>query len=231
MRHAWTTRSATVGIPSRRYLPGDLGINRCRTGAGTNAPDLTCSRKPDRNAATAAGPSAVIARAVTRSTPAVRAPRLPATRSQAITRKAGSTTRLNKSSNRAVVSPVDHRCNLACIPSTRARACDRLGHGASVFTGDLLAWQHPRCGLAAALGHVDGFPVRGLLRRLRPPPRPSGDGGPARRAAGSRPGRAGTAGFPCSPRGGRRGRCPALLRQHRREYAAGFPRGLPDRHQ
>ena len=91
------------------------------------------------------------------------------------------------------------------------------------------------CGLAAALRHrhlcrVDGFPVLGLLRRLRPLPRPSGDGGPARQA-GCSPGRASTEGFPCSLCAGRRGRCPALLRQHRREYAAGFPRGLPSRHQ
>ena len=39
MRHAWTTRSATVGIPNRRYLPGDFGISRCRTGDGTNGAD------------------------------------------------------------------------------------------------------------------------------------------------------------------------------------------------
>jgi len=121
-RHAWTTRSAIVGIPNRRYEPGDFGINFSLTGDGANCPDLTCSRRPARKSGTASCPSASIARAVSPSTPAERAPALCATRSQAITKKAGSTTRLNKSSNRAVASPFDHRCNLACIPSTRTRA-------------------------------------------------------------------------------------------------------------
>jgi len=108
-----------VGIPNRRYEPGDFGINFSLTGDGANCPDLTCSRRLARKSGT---DSASIARAVSPSTPAERAPALCATRSQAITKKAGSTTRLNKSSNRAVASPFDHRCNLACIPSTRTRA-------------------------------------------------------------------------------------------------------------
>jgi hypothetical protein len=37
-----------------------------------------------------------------------------------------------------------------------------------MFTGDLLALQPRGCELAAGLRHVDGFPVLGLLRRLRP---------------------------------------------------------------
>ena len=55
-------------------------------------------------------------------------------------------------------------------PSTRASASSASGHGAPVFTGDLLAFQSLRCGLAALLRHVAGFPDLGLLRGLRPTP-------------------------------------------------------------
>ena len=100
---------------------------------------------------------APIERGFTPSTPAVRAPRLPRTRSQPTVRKAGSQTRLNRSSNRRSGSSVAHRCSLVWISSTRA-ASSRLGHGASVFTGDLLAFQQPPCEPAGSLRHVPGFP-------------------------------------------------------------------------
>ncbi len=46
-----------------------------------------------------------------------------------------------------VVMCFDHWCSLAWISSTRRRASSRLGHGASVFTGDLLAFQLLAAGL------------------------------------------------------------------------------------
>jgi hypothetical protein len=115
---------------------------------------------------------------------------------------------------------------LAWIPSTRASACSGVGHGAPTFTGVLLACQHQRCGLAAALGHAAGFPGLGLLRRLRPTPGSSADDGPARRRPGWPAGRATPGRFPRSPRTGRRGRCPAVPRQPRHGYAADLHRGL-----
>ena len=70
---------------------------------------------------------------------------------------------------------------LVSIPSTLASASISVGDGASVFTGDLLAFQPTCCGFAALLGHVVGFPDRRLLRGLRPNPGSSVDDGPARR--------------------------------------------------
>jgi hypothetical protein len=96
-----------------------------------------------------------------------------------------------------------------------------------VFTGDLLAFHSICCGFAALLGHVVGFPDRRLLRGLRPNSGSSVDDGPARRRPGWAAGRAIPSWFPRSPCTGRRGRCPALLRQPRHGYAAAFPRGLP----
>jgi hypothetical protein len=50
-REACTTRSVTVGIPSRRRLrvPG-FGIIRSLTGNGANVRDRSASRTPARNA-------------------------------------------------------------------------------------------------------------------------------------------------------------------------------------
>ena len=135
---------------------------------------------------------------------------------------------MNRSSNRHERSSVAHRCSLVWIPSTRASACSAVGHGAPVFTGDLLACQPHRCGLAAPLRHVAGFPGLRLLRGLRPLPASSADDGPARRRPGWPAGRATPGEFPRSPSTGRRGRCPALPRQPRHKYAAGFPCGLHD---
>jgi hypothetical protein len=41
LRLAWTTRSATVGIPSWRSLPPAFGIITCRTSRGWNLPDFS----------------------------------------------------------------------------------------------------------------------------------------------------------------------------------------------
>ena len=60
----------------------------------------------------------------TPSTPADRAPRLPRTRSHATVRKAGSATRLNRSSNRRPASSTAHWCSLVWIFSTRSLGLD-----------------------------------------------------------------------------------------------------------
>jgi hypothetical protein len=86
---------------------------------------------------------------------------------------------------------------------------------------------HRSCRFAAPLRHVVGFPDLGLLRGLRPISGSSVDDGPARHRPGWTAGRAIPRWFPRSPCTGRRGRCPALLRQSRHGYAAGLPRGLP----
>ena len=96
-----------------------------------------------------------------------------------------------------------------------------------MFTGDLLAFHTAPCRFAALLRHVAGFPDLGLLRGLRPISGSSVDDGPARHRPGWTAGRAIPRWFPRSPCTGRRGRCPALLRQSRHGYAAGLPRGLP----
>ncbi len=96
-----------------------------------------------------------------------------------------------------------------------------------MFTVDLLACQSTCCGFAALLRHVAGFPDLGLLRGLRPIPGSSVDDEPARRRPGWAAGRAIPRWFPRSPCTGRRGRCPALLRQPRHTYAAGLRGGLP----
>src|SRR4051812_4264417 len=128
------------------------------------------------------------------STPAVREPRLLRTRAQATARTAGSTTRLNRSSNRRAGSLPAHWCSLVWIFSTRARAKRTSSSGAPMFTGGLLTFQFLHCELAAALGHVTGFPGLGLLRRLRPTTRRSADGAPSP----PRPGRSAAG----QPRGG-----------------------------
>jgi len=115
---------------------------------------------------------------------------------------------------------------LAWIPSTLASASSSVGHGASVFTGDLLAWQLHNCGLAGSLRHVRGFPTLGLLRTLRPTPEPSADGEPARLRAGSTQGRGAPGWFPCSPCSGRQDGRPAMPLRLCHDYAAGFRRGL-----
>jgi hypothetical protein len=87
--------------------------------------------------------------------------------------------------------------------------------GAPIFTGDLLPWPSRAGGLAVPLRHVCGSPALGLLRGLRPLP-----GSISRRRA--LPSQALREAFPRSPSTDRRGRRPALPRQHRHEYTAEF---------
>src|SRR3954454_4523660 len=160
------------------------------------------------------------------STPAVREPRLLRTRAQATARTAGSTTRLNRSSNRRAGSLPAHWCSLVWILSTRTRAATAANSDAPMFTGGLLTFQLLHCELAAALGHVTGFPGLGLLRRLRPTTRRSADDAPSP----PRPGRSGSGTaprwFPRSPLTVRRDRRPAIPRRPRHDYPAALHRGL-----
>jgi hypothetical protein len=68
---ACTTRSATVGIPSRRLLPPGLGISRSRTGRGRNLWAFSSARRSARKPSSPR--TALTYRAVRPSTPAVRA--------------------------------------------------------------------------------------------------------------------------------------------------------------
>jgi hypothetical protein len=54
--YAWTTRSATVGIPNRRNVPPVLGIIRSRTGNGQKLRFLTLDRSSSRNSSTLGWP-------------------------------------------------------------------------------------------------------------------------------------------------------------------------------
>jgi hypothetical protein len=161
------------------------------------------------------------------STPAVRAPRFPRTRPHATSRNAGSATRLNRSSNRRSESATAHWCSLVCIRSTRAAACLGVGHGAPVFTSDLLPCHYLHCESAAALRHVPASRGLGLLRRLRHAPAVPTDDAPAHHRPGRPEGEIRSGRFPRSPCPGRRVRCPALPLRPRHEYAAALPRGLP----
>ena len=119
-----------------------------------------------------------------------------------------------------------HWCSLVWIFSTRSLASAGVGHGASVFTADLLAFHSQHCELAAPLRHVAGFPVLGLLRGLRPILVSTADSGPARLRPGWAERRARSGWFPRSLLTVRRARHPAFPRQHRHEYAAVLPHGL-----
>jgi hypothetical protein len=139
LRAIWTTRSLSVGIPSRRRRPSGLGIIRSLTGSGRNSPALSSSRSSLRNRST---PSASTWRRVAASIPAVRDPRLRLTRDHATTSVAGSQTRFHRSRNPRSASFDAHSCSLRWKWSTRSCAASTLGNGAPVFTGDLLPSNH-----------------------------------------------------------------------------------------
>src|SRR6266498_2824638 len=97
LRAACTTRSRSVGIPSRRVLPPRLGIRRSLTGTGRKLPARSCSRSSSRNRSTPSTRSTWAA--VCPSTPAERDPRFPRTLPQATSSVARSQTRLWRSEN------------------------------------------------------------------------------------------------------------------------------------
>ncbi len=116
----WLARPGPSGRDAqRRSLPFALGIIRSRTGNGANSPGLEIVSQPGEERSAAPN---TMERGRTPSTPADRAPRLPRTRSHATMRKAGSATRLNRSSNRRSGSSVAHWCSLVWISSTRTSA-------------------------------------------------------------------------------------------------------------
>ena len=109
--------------------------------------------------------------------------------------------------------PTCAACAGSRVPAPQPPAAS--GHGAPVFTDDLLAFQSARCKPAASLRHVAGSPGLGLLRRLRPVPAPSADDcacPPARGRGRATPGR-----FPRSLPFGRRDRRPAFPLQPRHD--------------
>ena len=85
---ACTTRSATVGMPRLRSFPLALGIITCRTSTGLKVRSFNCSRTPHKNASTPIRWR--IWATVALSTPGVRDPLFPATRSHATIKNAGS---------------------------------------------------------------------------------------------------------------------------------------------
>ena len=199
--------------------PFALGIIRCRTGNGVNCPDLRSRSSPVQERRFTEHEK--MERRLHPIDPGGSCPPISlAPDPTPPWRNAGSATRLNRSSNRRRPSSTEPiGCSLVLdLPVLASSASTRLGHDASVFTGVLLAFQHPHCELAGSLRHVHGFPVLALLRTLRPIPGPSADGEPARRPAGCRSGRATQGWFPRSPCPGRPGRRPALPLQprHRR---------------
>ena len=71
------------------------------------------------------------------------------------------------------------RCSLVWISRTRRSARNSTSSVSSVFTNGLRAFQCPPCRLAGPLRHVHASRVLGLLRDLRPVPRPPVGNGPA----------------------------------------------------
>ena len=71
------------------------------------------------------------------------------------------------------------RCSLVWISRTRRSARNSTSSVSSVFTNGLRAFQCPPCRLAGPLRHVHASRVLGLLRDLRPVPRPPAGNGPA----------------------------------------------------
>lgn len=115
---ACTVRSRAVGLPSPRSLPPLFGMSFSRTGSGRNCLSLRSFLKKGRNVAV----PETTERGFTPSTPAVRAPLLPRTRAHTAVRKAGSATRLNRSSKRRPKLAIAHWCSLVWILSTRDSA-------------------------------------------------------------------------------------------------------------
>jgi hypothetical protein len=228
---AWTTRSATVGIPRLLTFPDPpgFGILRSRTGSGRNEPSLREVRSASRNPRT---PTCSSTSATVRpSTPGVRAPVLPATRSNATISVAGSYTKLNRSSNLRPGSAAAHRCSLACIPDTRDHGPTGTGSRAPPFGGASFGITAPRlldyrcrpspCDRLSRPRTTTAAPPRSRIARrsVRPAHRPR-----RQRGHGQDPRR-----FPCSLRFAQRRRSPTVSLRYRHKYAADLPHGLHGR--
>ena len=167
-------------------------------------------------------------RGSTPSTPADRAPRLPRTRSHATMRKAGSATRLNRSSNRRPGSSVAHWCSLVWIPSTRASASiearpRRVGvhRRPPGIPAPLAANSLGPFAMCPAFPCSDYYGPSAPSRRHQPTV-----GLPAAALAAAGEGNTGTVPTFTMYRS-TRDRRPALPLQPRHGYAAGLHRGLP----
>ena len=127
------------------------------------------------------------------------------------------------------------RCSLVWISRTRRSARLIPSANSSVFTGDLRAFQPPRCRLAGPLRPAAGFPgPRGgssrprLLRSLRPARHPQlATSLPLPRWLRER--RAIPGGSHVHHATDPRCRRPTLPPRHRHDYAVGIHRGLPPR--
>ena len=206
-------------------LAAAFGIIRSRTGNGTNSPAFRSSAArrgtpPRRGPPDGAGRHAVDPRGA--CTPV--APH-PVPRHKQERRIIDEVEQIIEPTTQDRRSPIGAAWSGSPVPAASPHRDS--GHGASVFTGDLLAFQSCHCELAAPLRHVTGFPDLGLLRRLRPTPTPSADDGPSRRRPGWPVGRGHQDGShvhhdPFDGVGAQL--CPC---SHRHEYAADLPRGLP----
>src|SRR5664280_3498808 len=161
-------------MPRRLSFPDAFGIILSRTGRGWNRRALRSSR----SSASIQSPKRMEF-GLTPSTPADRAPRLFRTRSHATRRKAGSDTRLYRSLNRqGCRSPTGAASPASAVPGTRPRR----GRATDRRCSPTDSCHCP--GVAADSLGPFGFPVLGLLRTLRPIPRPSADSGRARHRTG-----------------------------------------------
>ena len=218
---------ATVGMPSRRSLPAGLGDHPSPAPAAGRT--VRPSARPAARRGTLLAPRTTsMERAVDAVDPGGActpvAPH-PVPRHDQERRVIDEVEQVIEPTTRIGGRPL---VQLRLHPQYPRPASSRLGHGAPVFTGDLLAFQSVGCELAAPLRHVAGFPGLGLLRRLRPTPAASADDGPCPPPtwlAGRRGQPPGW--FPRSPRTVRRGRRPAMPLQPRHGYAADLHRGLP----
>ena len=182
---------ARSAIPRRRSLPPALGIIRSRTGNGREAAVLQLRTAARRG--TPRRPSTPRWRtAVSPSTPAVRAPLLPRTRSQATSRNArvgDEVEQIIEPAMRIIAGPtVQFGLDLP-YPSLRRDTAASL-QIVGVHRRQPPGIPVPLCRLAGPLRHVPASRGLGLLRGLRPTPRPSVGNGPAHHRTGCPAGRA-----------------------------------------
>jgi DNA invertase Pin-like site-specific DNA recombinase len=164
------------------------GYYRTSTRTTSKTIDFSWSRASPRKATTSA--FSEMNRGTTPSTPAVRAPLLPRTRSHAMVRKSGSYTRLNRSSNRRPASRAAQWCSLACIRRTRCSAGNKPGQvsGSLVFTSASspcssssarIRWTPSPCARLSRARTTTGPPPRpvAISRRRAFPPAPAWQAG------------------------------------------------------
>ena len=215
--------------PSRRSLPPDLGIIRSRTGNGQNVPELQTGHA-DRPGTPAPPVSASMSRTVSPSTPAVRAPVLPATRSNATS----SSRRVCHQIEQIIepASSIAHRPTVSLpaspLPGPRPIASrPRALRGSPAHLPALPASFH--CSIRCRPSHVTGSPGSKYYGGSAPlSHRRSKRLSPARRPAAPGSTEQTRNSFPCSLYspfdGGGARLCPCGITDG---YPADIPRGLP----